>query len=207
MAKWINYSQDDLPLFAYMYERAEESAKSSELEQSVSAEVPRLWGIRKKDLALIAKRSLEDIYYGIYNLDIPVEMMNAMNPDEILAKYCAAGDAKRYDGHIATGFPVDFLELIKLLDKGGYRKMGHMAGKCNRKFSADKGEQQKRLQALDQSVQDAFVKEFFRPYRPSTREEPSNPNAFEDHQDHSKKFYEKAVYTMLEYKWEKAGRS
>ncbi|MBW2977492.1 hypothetical protein KY331_01485 [Candidatus Woesearchaeota archaeon] len=183
----------------------EEISFETGLEREVT-DVPKLWGIRKKDLSLIAKRHLEDVFYGVYNLDIPVEMMDAMNPDEILAKYCAAGEVKRYNGHLSTGLPTDFLELARLLDKRGYRKIGYMVSKCNRRFSTNKGDQEKRLRALDQSVQEAFVKEFFKAYRPSTREEPSNPNAFEDHHDHGKRFYEKVIYNVIKVKWEKTRR-
>jgi len=212
-------SEDDLPLFAYMerkkaeeQESAQESTESSQtevsqLEESISmAEVPKLWNIRKKDLTdNLNRRRAEVLSYGIQNLRIPYEMMDVMNPDEILAKYSAAGRMKRYNRHVGAGLPRDFFELVREMDRVGYGEIGYMATRCKRRFSANRGEQIKRLQALDSSVQEAFVNAFFEPYRPSTREEPSNPNAFFDYPGgSSKKFYINEFYTFLKHEWEKS---
>ena len=140
--------------------------------------VPKNWGIRKVDLKKLNYDNLEDTFYGIHNLGVPIEMLDIENPDEIVANYVATGIMKRWNKHLDTDLPRDFLDLVRKMNEVAYKtNLRLLARDCKKRFSRN---QQERLSGLDKSLQSTFVNSFFSCYRPSLKEEPSNPNAFYD---------------------------
>ncbi|MBI2107354.1 hypothetical protein HYT57_05210 [Candidatus Woesearchaeota archaeon] len=139
-------------------------------------------GIRQKDLSLLSYPTLESVFYGIHNIEIPNEMLNTLNPDEAIAKYCAAGLLKRGNRHLSSEIPRRFLDLVSALDREAYSRMDicDMRKQSKKRFPDTSGEQRKRLLTLDFNVRSQFVNSFFAGYRPSNREESNNPCAFYD---------------------------
>jgi hypothetical protein len=192
--------QSDLEMIA--------SHESAEARLEYHKGVPRNWAIRQKDLRMLPYRSLEDIFYGIHNLDIPAEMLDRMNPDEMLSKWLAAGQLKRYNNHLNGGIPSDFSALYRMMDSQAY-SMGsfrRMADSCKRRFSCKPGDQGARLAEASRCSLLGFVESFFDTYTPSDREDPSNPDAFHDpnFDGSSKEAYVRGIYTKISAKWDMA---
>jgi hypothetical protein len=172
---------------------------------SRSGDIPHLWGIRNKDLEVLSYATLESMFYGIHNLRMPGKMMDALNPDEILAKYVAAGRMKRRDLHLKHPAEMDFCSLYRRMDEAAYRdrSFAKMSHRCSKRFGSAKGEQMQRLSRLDADTRNDFVKGFSERYVPSLRESPSDPDAFFDPNvdGSSKKAYIIAVYSLLKDTW------
>ena len=151
-----------------------------------------LCGIRKKDLRNLDYYGLKAAFYGLHNLDIPIEILNNENPDEIAAKYIAAYILKRNNNHLRKPFstktnydlfddsPVEFNEVIRRMDDCAYRYLRDLKENCVKKFSANSGDQLRRLGSLEDSVKRSFMDSFFKIYRPSMVEQPDNVAAFYD---------------------------
>ncbi|MBI2138577.1 hypothetical protein HYU13_03240 [Candidatus Woesearchaeota archaeon] len=143
------------------------------------------WGIRRADLNNLREfQVLEDFFYGIPNLNIPDDMLDALNPDEIMAKYIGAGIQKRHNRHLQSEesqkIPKEFVGLCQYLDRLAYPMMGRTPQRAEKRFSNNSGAQMKRLHQLSDKIKQAFIGSFFQNYRPSNREELQNPNAFYD---------------------------
>ena len=174
--------------------------------EEVIVRMPKVWGIRKADLGEMLYRDLEDVFYGLHNLAMPNAMANVLNPDEILVKYLAAYRLKRGDRHLKTDFPKrDFVEVVRVMDDEGYSQIGYMAKGCKKRFSYKPLEQLKRLKALSDNVQGAFVDAFFEKYNPSNRQEPENPQAFYDPNcdGASERVYINRIYEILKARQER----
>ena len=152
---------------------------------------------------MLSYTTLQSTFYGTWNLDIPTEMLDIFNPDEIIARTSAAADLKRRNKHLEGNMPTDCYGLINLLDKSGYKYAGRLRSVCKRPYSRKKGELKKAIEGLDASVQQAFVDSFYRPYRPSNTEAPTNPKAFADPNidGRSKRVYAERIYLHFESKW------
>ncbi|MFH1444864.1 MAG: hypothetical protein ABIF08_00035 [Nanoarchaeota archaeon] len=193
-------NKDQLDLF--------EGSGNEGIEESPSMDivVPNLWGIRKTpDLYSLNYDALENLFYGLFNIEIPSDMADLMNPDEIISKYVGSGFLKRYNGHISSSLPTEFSGLVRSVDREGYSHIARMANKCKKRFSSNPGDQIKRLEALDTYIKDAFIESFFSEYRPSNREQPENTQAFLDPNidGRSKSVYVNAVYNVLTGRWNK----
>lgn len=145
-------------------------------------EVPKNWGIRKTvDLPKLTLPDLENLYYGTYNINVPSEMRDVQNPEEILANYIATGILKRNNGHKHLNLPIDFLDLVAKMNKHIYsgknrsriafRKMMRGATrKPYERFPSESGDLRKRLESLNPEIKEQFVESFFSDYIPSQRE-------------------------------------
>ncbi len=165
-----------------------------EKPQHKSLEVPAL---RRKDLQQLSYPALENTYYGLFNISIPQEIADVMNPDEVIAKLHASGGLKRYNRHLSL--PSSFLELVLQMDRVSYQFIGNMAKQCKKPFPNKPGDQRKRLSTLDPEITQRFVTSFFRRYVPSKREDPSDPNSFYDPNidGRSKTVYVNDIYRIL----------
>ncbi|MBI4159381.1 hypothetical protein HY500_03945 [Candidatus Woesearchaeota archaeon] len=160
--------------------------------------------IRQRDLDLLFYSTLEAVFYGSHNLRIPQEMLDVLNPDEGIAKFCAAGLLKRGNAHTQINIPRDFLLLALRMDETAYTlsDICNMRNKSRKTFSDAPGAQSLRLSALSQEVQQVFVDSFFRKYRPSNRESPQDPNCFYDPNcdDNNKRVYVRNIARTLNQK-------
>lgn len=150
-------------------------------------------GIRQRDLNLLSYPTLERIFYGMHNLVIPLSMLDALNPDEAVAKYLAAGLLKIRNSHLNGSIHREFLGLVSVLDREAYSRMDirDLRAQSKKKFPDAPGDQRKRLLGLDHEARYKFVDSFFMPYRSSNRENEDNPNSFYDPNidGHSKRVY------------------
>jgi len=162
------------------------------------------FGVTKTGLNKGSYSVLENIFYGMHNLEIPLEILNMENPAEILSNYFAAGRLKKGDAHLnILNIPRDFLRLVNYINKNSYNnlKFASLAHRFRKYFDNSPGKQRKRLELLEQSVRDRFVGSFFTPYRPSNKEERFNPNAFYDPNcdGKSKRVYVDRIYEELKF--------
>lgn len=212
------------PEDTYLYERGQADILMQEgLQEKLEAEQPQkdaarrsrtrregtpyLWGIRKKDLKLLDYGTLGTLLRGMHNLEQPTAMMDAQNPDEILAKWYGAGQLKKIRAH-RTDRLGDHEKLYKTLDSLAYPRpdFSRMAAQCRRRYSPSKGQQQERFTSLDETTRQAFVQAFASEPRPSMAEEPDNPSSYytPNIDGESKGAYVTAIYALLKSKWEKA---
>jgi hypothetical protein len=205
------------PEDAVLFERGQLDAKLAEdvdsdlerlAEAEVSVSVHMYWGIRQKDIQSLNYMTLKNIFYGMHNVEMPGEMLNALNPDEILSKWYGAGLMKRHDAHLGMTIPHDFYAVCRAMDEksyseGSFRKM---SSGCNKHFPSSRGEQKKRLDQTSDAAQKRFVDSFFREYVPSAREAPDNPAAFHDpnHDGRSKKEYVRSIYARVRSLWSRS---
>lgn len=143
---------------------------------------------------------LKNILYGMYNLEIPLEMLSIENAAEILSKCFAAGDLKRGNAHRLSDskIPHDFLRLVRYMDSYSYNNgFASLANKFEEYFDSGPWEQVKRLKLLEQSVRDVrdiggeFVKSFLSLYKPSDKE---NSFIYAFHDLDYKGFYVDGIY-------------
>lgn len=163
------------------------------------------FGVTKTGLLKGSYSVLENIFYGIHNLKIPLEMLNIENPAEILANYFTAGSLKRrnqYTSLETLGIPQNFLELVDYINKHSYNNKGFAALAHNFKkcFDDSPGKQKEKLGLLEESVGDRFVGMFFFKYRFSNKDQQFNydfydPNWEWDARDKGK--YADRIYEEL----------
>jgi len=166
--------------------------------------VPKYWDLRKMDLSHFSKYTLEDIYYGTWNLSIPTEMLDVQNPSEFIGNCLAAGLLKRYNSHrsnesIPRG---SFSGLVKYMNKIAYSNpiFARNSHYFKRRFSALPGEQEKRLEDLPGNVKREFYASFAKPYRASKDEQPEDPYAFKD--PHSRQGYIDGIFSYFQRRFE-----
>ena len=166
------------------------------------------FGITKTGLNKGRYDVLENIFYGMHNLEIPLEILEIENPAEILANYFSAGELKRRDAHLnILNIPRDFFGLVNYINWNSYHNTGFagLAHEFKKYFDNSPGKQRKRLGLLEQSVRDRFADSFFTKYRPSNREEPFNYAFYDPNCDgKSKGIYADRIYKDLKSLSEKA---
>lgn len=121
--------------------------------------LPKRWGIRRKDLGLLRFDTLKKIFYGINNLDIPVEMCDRQNPDETLAQYLSVFDLKRHSIKDIQHFP----DLIRLMNNSAYNSKDflNLANSCNKRFPRlGENGQKERLFSLSPDIKMSFMESF-----------------------------------------------
>jgi hypothetical protein len=165
--------------------------------------IPRNYGIRRKDLAVLGKTTLKHIFYGIHNIDIPDEMLESMNPDEILTKYYSAGAKKYNNNHLRNPEPEDFVTLTKDMDRQAYPMIGVMARDAKKRLPHGRLDQRARLDSLPDRVKYDFVESFFSYFIRSTREAPHDPDSFYNRNmdGDDKEVYATDIYRFFEHKW------
>ncbi|MDA1197092.1 MAG: hypothetical protein O2779_03960 [Nanoarchaeota archaeon] len=157
------------------------------------------WGIRDVDLNKLDYRGLESIFYGMKNLEISPLMLDFLNPDEILAKYLAAGTVKRYNQHTHVA-ESNFLELIRELDRIGYRSsLRGVRAHALKVHPNEPGKQLERMNLLPEETKSTFLESFLAPYKPSIKEDPGNPDAYYDPNvdGESKRVYVQAILSRF----------
>lgn len=159
------------------------------------------FGVTQTGLKKASYDILENIFYGMHNLEIPLEILSIENPAEILSKYLAAGGLKRGNAHRHPSVPRDFFKLIRYMDRYSYNKMESFAHKFKKSscFNSSPGEQIERLEFLEESVMEGFVNSFLANYRPSNIEYPFDSDAFYDPNcdGRSKGIYANLIYDKL----------
>ncbi|MBU0898554.1 MAG: hypothetical protein KKB03_04615 [Nanoarchaeota archaeon] len=130
--------------------------------------VPKKWNIRKKDLATLASGgydAIENIFCGIHNLDMPFEVLDLMNPDEIISCYYATALLKYCNAHLKSGLPKEFGDIVKEMNKESYGSaiFRNMAKNCKRELPYKPSDQQRRLKQISTESKNEFVDSFFEP--------------------------------------------
>lgn len=113
---------------------------------------------------------LENIYYGMHNIDVPHSILELMNTAAILALYAGAGILKRDNRHKTE--PVEYgnaEDLISILFNHGfpYKAVNVMK---RRGFTEHKGLMRKRMALVSNADKQAFIESFEADYVPSLRE-------------------------------------
>jgi len=119
------------------------------------------FGVTKTGLKKTSYGILENIFYGMRNIKIPLEMLSVENPGEILLNYSATNYLKMRGAHLDPNIPDDFSELVKYINshKKGFADLAH---EFKEYFDI---KQMERLELLEQSVKDDFVKSFLASYK------------------------------------------
>ncbi len=163
------------------------------------------FGVTQTGLKKASYGVLENIFYGMNNLEIPLEILSIENPAEILSEYFAAGSLKRGDAHRNpnANVPRDFLRLVNHINRNSYSNIGfadltHKFKKSSC-FNSSPGKQMERLELLEPSVKEGFVNSFLAEYRPSNIEYPFDSDAFYDPNcdGRSKGIYADRIYDKL----------
>jgi len=162
------------------------------------------FGVTQTGLKKTSYRILEDIFYGMNNLEIPLEMLSIENPAEILSEYFAAGSLKRGNAHLNpnANVPRDFLRLVNYINRYSYnnKRFASLTHKFKKSscFDSSPGKQMERLGILEQSVKEGFVNSFFAKYRPSNKEDSVNQAFYDPNCDgRSKGIYADLIYSKL----------
>ena len=118
------------------------------------------FGVTKTSLNKGSYNVLEHIFYGMHNLEIPLEILSIENPAEILANYFAAGSLKRGNAHLnILNIPHDFFKLVNYINTNSYNNIGFasLAHKFKKSscFDSSPGRQRKRFDILEQNVKDS----------------------------------------------------
>ncbi|MBA7601809.1 hypothetical protein ES703_08891 [subsurface metagenome] len=149
------------------------------------------FGITRTGLNKRSYGFLENTFFGMRNIKIPLEMLSMQNAGEILAVFFATGDLKRRSLHRDPNTPHDFFRLINYINKYShkYKEFRSLEDEFKKCFDI---EQEKRLEFLEQSVRDRFVESFLAAYR-------SPPNDFDDPNCYGedKGIYAKIIYEEL----------
>jgi hypothetical protein len=154
------------------------------------------FGVTKTGLDKGSYGVLENIFYGMPNIKIPLEMLSIENPVEILSIYLATSILKKGNLHRSSNsdIPRDFLKLVAYLNRCSYTSKGFrsLAKEFKDKECFDI-EQEIRLKLLEQDVEERFVNSFFATYKPSNKE---NLGGFYDPNCDGRS---KGIYTNLIY--------
>lgn len=179
----------------------------------LGVKVANVWGIRRtKDLQFaLSINTLDNILRGINNIHIPYQMLDVMNPDEIISKFYGTGVMKRHNRHLRGDLPRDFFDLYREMDLRSYSRHNKqfldMARVCNRRFPFYPGAQRQRLESIEQSVRDAFVESFFTEYVPSRADDPTHPSPYYDPNypdGQDCKLCSREIYSKLKRLWDEA---
>jgi len=183
--------------------------------RSKREDVPYAWDVRKADLNRLGMGALDVILRGSHNLQMQFPMLDAMNPDEILAKWYGAGQMKKAGVHeTPLAWKGDgaerFARVYKTIDGTAYsrKEFRKMAAACKKRYPHTRGQQEKRLMGLDPEVQEAFVQAFFAEYRPSDSEKPDHPKAYHtpNIDGRSKTAMVNEIYRRIEALWDQAAQ-
>ena len=158
------------------------------------------FGVTKTGLKKGNYGVLKDIFYGMYNLDIPLDMLIMQNPAEILSEYFAAGGLKRRDRHLTPDTPRNFLELVNYINRYSYDNPEFAALTHNFRnfFSSSPGKQKERLGSLENNIGDDFIRSFFNYYRYSNTEEEFIFEFYDPNWDgRDKRLYVNRIYEKL----------
>ncbi len=165
-------------------------------------------GVTKTGLSQGDPEALKYIFYGMHNLEIPLEILSIENPAEILSKYFAAGGLKRGNAHRNpdANIPGGFLRLVNYINWCSYNSYSHnnrgfvsLAHKFKKCFNDSSKKQRERFELLEQSMGEdvgkEFVRSFFSPYRYSDKE---NSLIYDFHDPGNKKDRVGMIYNKLE---------
>jgi hypothetical protein len=130
------------------------------------------FGVKRKVLNKRSYGFLENIFFGMRNIKITLEMLSIQDAGEILAVFFATGDLKKRGLHSDPNTPHDFFRLINYINKHShkYKEFRSLKDEFKKCFDI---EQEKRLKILEQSVRKSFVESFLAEYK-------SSPNNFDD---------------------------
>jgi len=142
---------------------------------------------------------LENIFLGMRNIKIPLEMLSIQNAGEILAVFFATGDLKKRGLHRDPNTPHDFFRLINHLNKHShkYKEFRSLKDEFKKCFDI---EQEKRLKLLEQSVRKSVVESFLAAYRSSANHDFDDPNLYGE----DKGVYAGIIYNELKSLSERA---
>jgi hypothetical protein len=148
------------------------------------------FGVTKTGLNKGSYGVLENIFCGMRNIEIPLEMLSIENPGEILLNYYATDYLKKRGLHLSSNIPRDFLKLVKYINsfKMGFDSLANKFKKC---FNI---KQEERFELLDKNIRDRFVESFFTRYKSSFNHDFDDPNI----DGRSKEVYINIIYNGLE---------
>lgn len=133
-------------------------------------EAPQRYGIELEQLSQLNIQALVAIARGLYNLELSDNILRRLNPDEIIAKYLAAGLLKYKNGHKTNGTyrhtinePMD---MVRLLGREAYPRLAAVIKKWPARFEQKPGEQMRRLSEVDASELYKALSSFKKDYMP-----------------------------------------
>lgn len=137
--------------------------QTQETTQTHIEKTPKNWDITRHYLNRLLFYDIRDAYHGRFNIDVPDEMLDKSNPDEILAYHIAGKRLKIGNQHLQ--FPRDICQLIIEMNKTAYN-LGFWKTINSRRFPPQ-GEngQQARLSSLSEESKQQFLESFFTQYR------------------------------------------
>lgn len=158
------------------------------------------FGVTKTGLKEGDYSVLENIFYGINNLKIPLEILGLQNPAEILSEFFAAGGLKRGDRHLTLGIPQNFLKLVNYINWYSYnnKKFASLAHNFKKCFDDSPGKQKERLELLEENAGDRFVGMFFNKYRFSNKDKKFNYDFYDPNWEWDAR--NKGIYADIIYK-------
>ncbi len=136
-------------------------------------EAPPRYGIELTFLSQLNEKALVAVFRGMYNLDMSDNILSHLNPDEIIAKYFAAGVLKYRNAHKTDGTTNDTcryaidnpMDLIRTLDREAYPKIGTIIRKWQARFKEIPGEQMRRMSEVPEEELCRAVYSFTKEYK------------------------------------------
>jgi len=166
----------------------EKAALESLIRFSEENRIPKDFGLDKKNyLTPLDKETVTTLWYGMNNLDIPVIMLAAMEPGNILTKYYMGGQKRQ--GHLPSE---EFGTLCKDMNHNSYfffrspvkRKIPISYWK--RHYGTKERE---RLSLVPEKDQSSFLASYRAPHLPSKREDSMIGNDYDLPEGHHKEWY------------------
>jgi len=164
------------------------------------------YGIIKEDLRCFRSKAkgnyeaLEDIFYGIHNIDVPHEQLQRMNSAEILALYLGTGELKRNMEIDGTKY-IDIInkpieEIVSKLVNFGFKYNGirTMQKRGFVKHDTSRGALKKRMKELPFEVKDEFLSSLKKPYRKSNIDDKIKFEFYDSNVEGHKDYTTKRIY-------------
>jgi hypothetical protein len=130
---------------------------------------PKSPDIKRADVAVIPYNGLENIFYGIHNFNIPLDVKQFFEGIELLGQYYSAGSIKRYNsfkrGKGVTKEPEELLLYLHRL------AIAHSGGNFKRKLlTVDQNSMVERFRQASIDNRKGYSDAFHLDYIPSDRE-------------------------------------
>jgi hypothetical protein len=141
------------------------------LPYSPAADTPKIF-TRKKDLQILPDYIIRSIFFGIPNIRIPAQMLDATTGVELLSIWNYTGYTKRKSAtsaSIVNEPSRDFSDLVKTMNRFsfGSPEFREMRNHARVRYPSNPLDQVRRYAGLDEQVKSVFIDSFFSPYLPS----------------------------------------
>lgn len=199
-AEEFNYqNRNQLTLFNSLSD-----SKESKLEKLIEQKNNlKAFGVTKKALNTISEDSIRIIYRGMHNIKVPIEILEKLNPDEVISVFYFSGLHKRFNSHLSSVnlavIPKDFERLMDYIYRSfkEFRNGSYHTLAKNLEFpveGTDRG-RIKRYSSCSREFQGIFMSSFIREYIPSDRENPMDLRRYIEPEDPQECIEE--VYNLL----------